>query len=238
MNGRPAMAARVTLDMKTAMAILLALGCVPLQAAGGPTYPLRTFCTSLGAVASDTFTVRCGIVLRTIRLHNIDGPERGQAYGDTATAILHTALADTPMTLNVNGEDEGGWYGTAQLEDGSDLGARLVDLGFAWAAPRAADPDLPVLQAQAQRGRRGLWAFADPVAPWEWRKTHPAATDPAPRAGSAAVELGRRANESEEAYGERMRALHMRLCSIGRIEDAPDCVRRIEGRFPPPPPAQ
>src|SRR6185436_7531641 len=157
--------------MRTVVAMLIGLWGAPVAPAGGLEYPLRTFCTAYGAVASDILTVRCGLVRRTIRLDNIDGPERSQSYGDTSQALLHAALADTPMTLTVHGEDTAGWYGTAQLEDGSDLGARLVEMGFAWAAQRAADPDLPVLQAQARRARRGLWAFADPVAPWEWRKT-------------------------------------------------------------------
>jgi micrococcal nuclease len=231
------MAARWFLVMRRAIAIVIGIWCVPLYAAGGPTYPLRTFCTSFGAPASDTFSVRCGIVGRTIRLDNIDGPEPGQPYGDTAKAILNGALADTPMTLTVQGEDDGIWLGTAQLEDGSDLGARLVEMGFAWAAPLAVDPDLPVLQAQARRARRGLWAFADPVAPWEWRKTHPAPADAAPHADAAAAELERRSQESETAYRERMRSLLTRLCSVGRIEDAPDCVKRVDARFPLPPPA-
>jgi endonuclease YncB( thermonuclease family) len=218
-------------------AVTMLVGIWGVAAAGGPEYPLRTFCTAYGAVASDNFTVRCGLVRRTIRLDNIDGPESGQFYGNTAQALLHGALADTPMTLTVHGEDDGIWHGTAQLEDGSDLGARLVEMGFAWAAPRAADPDLPALQAQARRARRGLWAFADPVVPWEWRRTHPAPADATPRADAAAAELERRAQESEAAYRERMRSLLTRLCSIGRIEDAPDCVKRVDARFPLPPPS-
>ena len=53
-----------------------------------------------------------------------------------------------------------------------DLGAELVRAGLAWwyreYAPE--DRELARLEAEARKARRGLWANADAVPPWEWRR--------------------------------------------------------------------
>ncbi len=64
------------------------------------------------------------------------------------------------------------------LVGGSDAGLEQIRAGMAWFFRRYAK-ELPPerrrqytdMEAQAQAERRGLWADAEPVAPWEWRRS-------------------------------------------------------------------
>ena len=58
-----------------------------------------------------------------------------------------------------------------ELADGRDLGREMVRGGLAWWYVRYApkDADLRRLQAETKAARRGLWAEAGAVAPWDWR---------------------------------------------------------------------
>ncbi len=57
------------------------------------------------------------------------------------------------------------------LPDGRSLNREQVKAGFAWWYRRYAPDDdtLAQLEADAKAAKRGLWADADPVPPWEWR---------------------------------------------------------------------
>ena len=55
---------------------------------------------------------------------------------------------------------------------GVDANAEQIKRGMAWVYDRyATDKRLYPMQAEAQADRRGLWADAAPVPPWEWRKS-------------------------------------------------------------------
>jgi endonuclease YncB( thermonuclease family) len=63
------------------------------------------------------------------------------------------------------------------LVGGADAGLEQVRAGLAWFYRRYANELQPDrrqqyvhTEAQAQVQRLGLWADADPVAPWEWRQ--------------------------------------------------------------------
>jgi hypothetical protein len=62
--------------------------------------------------------------------------------------------------------------GEVLLPDGRSLNRELVRTGLAWwyrpYAPN--DPTLAQLEAEARTAKRGLWADAQPVPPWQWRK--------------------------------------------------------------------
>jgi hypothetical protein len=62
--------------------------------------------------------------------------------------------------------------GDVLLPDGRILNQELVKAGMAWwyrpYAPN--DPTLAQLEAEARTAKRGLWADAHPVPPWQWRK--------------------------------------------------------------------
>lgn len=57
--------------------------------------------------------------------------------------------------------------------DGTDANPEQVRRGMAWVYDRYARPDSPLhaLQDKAKATKAGLWVDAQPVEPWEWRKT-------------------------------------------------------------------
>jgi len=104
-----------------------------------------------------------------LRLAGIDAPETGQPHGEAATqalrmlALKRRAVADIVAT-DVYGRKVG------HLEiGGADVNRDMVRRGHAWASPRAAR-DLRAAEAEARRLRAGLWADADAVPPWVWRR--------------------------------------------------------------------
>ena len=58
------------------------------------------------------------------------------------------------------------------LQDGRSLNRELVRAGLAWWYRQYAkkDADLARLEKEAREAKLGLWADADPVPPWAWRK--------------------------------------------------------------------
>lgn len=58
------------------------------------------------------------------------------------------------------------------LPDGMNLNQELVKQGWCWWYRKYAPEDtvLEGLEKAARDARKGLWADAQPVPPWEWRK--------------------------------------------------------------------
>jgi endonuclease YncB( thermonuclease family) len=55
---------------------------------------------------------------------------------------------------------------------GKIVNAELVAGGWAWHYTRySKDQTLAAAQLEAQARKRGLWADARPIPPWEWRAT-------------------------------------------------------------------
>jgi micrococcal nuclease len=132
-----------------------------------------------GAVVSvqdgDTLTVlRDGEAVR-VRLNAIDCPEKNQPSGVQARQF--TANLAFGTTVTVVGEDidrYGRIVGFVILPDGKNLNHEIVAAGWAWWYRKYAPEDLSVrtLESEARRSRLGLWAYAAPIPPWEWRKQH------------------------------------------------------------------
>jgi len=62
--------------------------------------------------------------------------------------------------------------GEVILPDGMNLNQELVKQGWCWWYREYApgDTELKKLEREAREERKGLWAAAQPVPPWEWRK--------------------------------------------------------------------
>ena len=114
-----------------------------------------------------------------IRLDGIDAPESGQPFGRASKQHLAELLANREAVAECSKIDRYRREVCRVLVGGADAGLEQVRAGLAWFFRRYAK-ELPPdrrqqyadMEAQAQAGQRGLWADAEPVAPWDWRATH------------------------------------------------------------------
>ena len=143
-----------------------------------------------GAFTANVVGVKDGdtiVVLRdkeqiVIRLQGVDAPEKTQAFGQKAKELTSDMVAGKDVTGRPVAKDR---YGrTVAFIDigGHSLNEALVEAGLAWHY-RQYDKTkrLDDLESAARDAKRGLWADANPTAPWEFRRApKAAATPPAP----------------------------------------------------------
>lgn len=123
----------------------------------------------------DTLKARCtdaGATTTTVvRLAEIDAPEKGQPFGRQSKQSLAALCFQKQATIRPHSKDR---YGrtVARVEcDGQDASAEQVRSGMAWAYTKyLTDQSIMGLELQARAERRGLWAYPNPVAPWDYRK--------------------------------------------------------------------
>jgi len=111
-----------------------------------------------------------------IRLYGVDCPERrgDQPFNAEATALTQQLVMGQDVQIKARGKDI---YGRTVAEvvtgSGKSVSAELVKAGLAWYyRPRARAPEIAKLEAEAKAAKLGLWAEANPTAPWIWRKLH------------------------------------------------------------------
>lgn len=108
-----------------------------------------------------------------IRLHGIDCPEKGQAYGTKAKHATSALVFGKEVTLQTHGKDRyKRTLADVFLSDGTHVNHELVKDGWCWwyrkYAPK--DIELKTLEEQARQSKKGLWGERAPVPPWEWRR--------------------------------------------------------------------
>lgn len=121
----------------------------------------------------DTIEVLSNQRPERIRLHGIDCPEKGQAYGQKAKHAASAFVFGKEVTLQTFGKDKyGRTIGDVLLADGTNVNQELVKDGWCWWYRKYAPGDtvLEGLEQEAREAGRGLWADPRPVPPWEWRK--------------------------------------------------------------------
>jgi len=107
-----------------------------------------------------------------IRLHGIDTPEREQRYGKAAWDALADMVDGKTVNVVVLGEDSyGRTDGTIYLGE-RNINLAMVAGGHAWWYRYYAPNDrlLAATEEKARAEKRGLWAQADPMPPWDWRR--------------------------------------------------------------------
>jgi endonuclease YncB( thermonuclease family) len=121
----------------------------------------------------DTFVMRdSNGELHTIRLHGVDTPESRQQHGRAATQFLSQRINGRVVGVQTSGTDRyGRTIGTVFI-GGSNINAELVCAGHGWWYQRYARSSrkLSACELKARQEKLGLWAEADPIAPWEYRK--------------------------------------------------------------------
>ncbi len=125
----------------------------------------------VGVSDGDTITVLHNSVGERIRLHGTDTPEKRQAFGKRAIQFTSTLIFGKTVPVRVvDHAHYGRTVGEVILEDGHSLNREVFRAGFAWWYQRDSDDQsLGDLEAEAHKVKRGLWADAEPIPPWEWR---------------------------------------------------------------------
>jgi micrococcal nuclease len=135
----------------------------------------------------DTVTLLAGGNFQIkVRLASIDAPESdhekqeagriGQPYSQNSKQFLSSLVKGRTVDAKCYESDRYGRQVCDLFLDGQNVNARMVREGWAWANEAGKgrflrDKSLLQAQADAKAARRGLWAGAHPVEPWEWRKT-------------------------------------------------------------------
>ena len=153
----------------------------------------------VGLSDGDTISVlREGKAVK-VRLHGVDTPEKAQAFGTQARKLTGDLVFQQTVTVVIRDTDRyGRVVGEVLLPDGRSLNQELVKAGMAWWYRQYApnDTTLAQLEAEARTAKHGLWADANPIPPWEWRKgqraSSTAASAPAAVSPTADAIIGNR----------------------------------------------
>jgi micrococcal nuclease len=129
----------------------------------------------VGVLDGDTIEVLYNNRTERIRLHGIDCPEKGQAFGKRAKQAAADLVFGKSVVLQTHGKDKyGRTIADVLLADGLNVNQELVREGWCWWYEKHAPKDHALEQSQqeAKQAKRGLWSDPDPVPPWLYRRLH------------------------------------------------------------------
>jgi micrococcal nuclease len=120
----------------------------------------------------DTFEALIeGNVTERIRLHGIDCPERNQPYSDAAKDKLVDLIFSKQIKFIRMAVDRYGRTVAMVFVDNTNVNESLLRAGLAWHFKRYDhNPAWDALERTASAKRLGLWADAQRMPPWNWRK--------------------------------------------------------------------
>lgn len=128
----------------------------------------------------DTMTILVeGDRLISVRLADIDAPERGQPWGNRSRQSLSELVFQRQVNVEQSGQDRWGRTVARVFVGRRDVSRELVAEGAAWAyRAYLTDETLIEVEAVARSSRRGLWSLpvAERIAPWAWRRGERPAT--------------------------------------------------------------
>jgi len=114
----------------------------------------------------------------TVRLANIDAPERAQRFGQESTHYLASLILNKTVRVEYSKADFfGRIIGTVYLMSGDSgslchINRILLAEGYAWHYRKySSSAELADVEMQARARRKGLWKEARPVPPWNHRAT-------------------------------------------------------------------
>ena len=145
----------------------------------------------VGVTDGDTVTVLdAAKAQHKVRLAGIDAPEKGQPFGERSKENLSRLVFGRDVRVDWHKKDRYGrlvgtvWVASPhapchQRSDCAktlDAGMAQLTVGLAWHYKKYASEQDPQQRGQyafaeeeAKARRVGLWAYANPVPPWEWR---------------------------------------------------------------------
>ena len=136
---------------------------------------------TIDVLTADNKTIR-------LRFNGIDTPERGQPFGNNATAFVSSTVGGQMVRLVTHGNDK---YDRTiadiylPVDDplvilpDMFLNRELVRRGLAWHYKEYSDDRRLAADEQHARSKKlGLWGGSHkPIAPWDWRKMSPVERD-------------------------------------------------------------
>lgn len=204
--------------MRIAGSVLLALA---LAVAAMPVSAETLSGRVVGVSDGDTLTLLVnGREQVKIRLAEIDAPEHDQPHGQRSKQSLSELTYNRLVTVEVRARDDYGrtvgvvWVGDRNVD------AEQVRRGMAWVYRQYEKTgDLYRLEAEAKQARRGLWADAAPVPPWEWRHGgHEGVVEkPAPPRPAMALTCGSKRRCGEMANCEEARYF-LTVCGVKSLD--------------------
>jgi micrococcal nuclease len=131
----------------------------------------------------DTIDVLTDQGIATVHLADVDAPEPDQRFAlEAKLHLVEHALAKEVTVQPVAVVAEAGEPVAAVTVADQDLARSLLRAGLAWCTQEPAPSDeLLTLESAARAARKGLWADANPIAPWDWRKGVRKAAAPTPK---------------------------------------------------------
>jgi endonuclease YncB( thermonuclease family) len=138
--------------------------------------------TCTRVIDGDSFVVTLDGEEMTIELAFIDAPETDQPWGAEAQTFLAEAIEGKEVSIRpLSGVSENPLVAVV-LVDTESLQTQILDGGHAWHDTLHDDHENLVLAEMiARSSKKGLWADLDPMAPWQWRKTHDRKPTPTPK---------------------------------------------------------
>lgn len=108
----------------------------------------------------------------TVRLAEIDCPEKSQAFGQAAKKFTSDLCFGKEVKLIGNEHDRyGRTVAQVVLIDGTNVNYALVKNGYAWQYKAySKNTELATLEQQAREDKLGLWQDANPTPPWDFRR--------------------------------------------------------------------
>ena len=131
----------------------------------------------VGVADGDTITVlNASDTQHKIRLAGIDAPEKHQPFGQRSKESLSDLVFGRAVMVETDKRDKYGRNVGKVLVDGNDANLEKVKRGLAChykqyekEQPANDRVEYAVAEGAARASRLGLWADAEPVAPWEFR---------------------------------------------------------------------
>jgi endonuclease YncB( thermonuclease family) len=164
----------------------------------------------------------------SIRLSEIDAPERDQPYGpESKRALQRLAHGREARIVVIDRDRYGRWVGDVWVGE-MRVNYEMVRQGHAWAYTRYAKSTAIVeLEDEARREGRGLWRLdpEDRQAPWQWRRREraPSSDDARPTRTPDPIVCGSKTRCKQMNDCEEARA-YLLECGSSRLDGDGDGV--------------
>ncbi len=157
-----------------------------------------------------------------IRLHGIDAPESGQAFGNAAKSHLSSLVAGRNVRVKWKSCDKYGRILGVVYINGADVNLEMLKAGFAWHYKRFDSmPAYAQAETAARAAKRGLWSDPNPIPPEQFR--HGAVGSRAPRDRDSIASVGSRVPRDRQSATPRVEYRAGNKMPVGARTPAPIC---------------